>query len=151
VLLDEPTNNMDPRHELLLTELLSTPNPGPDQLRGVLLVSHERAFLEGACTRVLEIGDMGLSSPLAPLFWPSGRPPMTWDLLADPIFRLPFLAGLLLAGVLPVLGVLLMLRDEWLAALGLAHLAAAGALLGISFGDTRPVRGGTRCLCWRDG
>jgi ATPase subunit of ABC transporter with duplicated ATPase domains len=56
VLLDEPTNNMDPRHELLLTELLSTPNPGPDQLRGVLLVSHERAFLEGACTRVLEIG-----------------------------------------------------------------------------------------------
>jgi hypothetical protein len=59
---------------------------------------------------------------------------MTWDLLADPIFRLPFLAGLLLAGVLPVLGVLLMLRDEWLAALGLAHLAAAGALLGIALG-----------------
>lgn len=59
---------------------------------------------------------------------------MTWDLLADPVFRLPFLAGLLLAGVLPVLGVLLMLRDEWLAALGLAHLAAAGALLGIALG-----------------
>ncbi len=56
VLLDEPTNNLDPRHELLLTEILSTPDPGPDQHRAVLLVSHERGFLEGACTRVLEIG-----------------------------------------------------------------------------------------------
>jgi zinc transport system permease protein len=54
--------------------------------------------------------------------------------LLDPIFRLPFATGLLLAGVLPLLGALLMLRDEWLAALGLAHLAAAGALLGAAVG-----------------
>ena len=59
---------------------------------------------------------------------------MNWEVFADPLFRLPFVAGLLIAGVLPVLGVLLMLRDEWLAALGLAHLAAAGALLGLAVG-----------------
>jgi zinc/manganese transport system permease protein len=67
---------------------------------------------------------------------------MTWDLLADPVFRLPFLAGLLVAGVLPVLGVLLMLREEWLAALGLAHLAAGGALLGIALGAPALVGAG---------
>lgn len=54
--------------------------------------------------------------------------------LHDPLFRLPLLTGLLLAGVLPVIGTLLLLRDEWLAALGLAHLAAAGALLGHAVG-----------------
>lgn len=59
---------------------------------------------------------------------------MNWEILADPLFRLPFVAGLLIAGVLPILGALLILRDEWLAALGLAHLAAAGALLGLAVG-----------------
>ncbi|MCU0836574.1 MAG: metal ABC transporter permease [Chromatiaceae bacterium] len=59
---------------------------------------------------------------------------MNWEIFADPLFRVPFVAGLLIAGVLPVLGALLMLRDEWLAALGLAHLAAAGALLGLAVG-----------------
>ena len=59
---------------------------------------------------------------------------MNWEIFADPLFRLPFVAGLLIAAVLPVLGALLMLRDEWLAALGLAHLAAAGALLGLAVG-----------------
>jgi zinc transport system permease protein len=54
--------------------------------------------------------------------------------LTDPIFRLPFAVGLLLAAVLPLLGALLVLRDEWLAALGYAHLAAAGALLGLAAG-----------------
>ncbi|MBB1127202.1 metal ABC transporter permease [Thiospirillum jenense] len=52
----------------------------------------------------------------------------------DPLFHLPLVTGLLLAGVLPVIGTVLMLRDEWLAALGLAHLAAAGALLGHAVG-----------------
>lgn len=56
------------------------------------------------------------------------------DLLFDPLFHLPLLTGLLLAGLLPVLGALAMLRDEWLAALGLAHLASAGALLGQALG-----------------
>ena len=50
----------------------------------------------------------------------------------DELFRLPFLTGLLLAVLLPVLGNLLRLRDEWLATLGLAHLAAAGGLLAVA-------------------
>jgi zinc/manganese transport system permease protein len=59
---------------------------------------------------------------------------MDTGLLFDPLFRLPFFTGLLVAAVLPLLGVLLMLREEWLAALGLAHLAAAGALVGLAAG-----------------
>ena len=59
---------------------------------------------------------------------------MDTGLLLDPLFRIPFAAGLLLAPLLPLLGVLLRLRDEWLAALGLAHLAGAGALLGLAVG-----------------
>lgn len=54
--------------------------------------------------------------------------------LIDPLFQLPFATGLLLACLLPLIGALLMLRDEWLAALGLAHLAAAGALLSVAAG-----------------
>lgn len=59
---------------------------------------------------------------------------MSWEVIADPLFRVPFAAGLAVAAVLPVLGVLLRLRDEWLAALGLAHLAGAGALVGLAAG-----------------
>lgn len=59
---------------------------------------------------------------------------MNLDLLLDPMFRLPFAVGLLLAMVLPLLGVVLRLRDEWLAALGLAHLAGASGLLGMAVG-----------------
>jgi zinc transport system ATP-binding protein len=63
ILLDEPTNNLDPEREALLTEMLiqirpvrpdaSSAQPGPD--RSVLLVSHERRFLDGACSRVIEL------------------------------------------------------------------------------------------------
>ena len=59
---------------------------------------------------------------------------MNWDILLDPLFRIPFFTGLLLAIILPILGVLLRLRNEWLAALGLAHLAGASGLLGLSVG-----------------
>lgn len=59
---------------------------------------------------------------------------MNWDTLFDPLFRVPFATGLLLALVLPVVGVLLRLRDEWLAALGLAHLAGASGLVGLAAG-----------------
>lgn len=52
----------------------------------------------------------------------------------DTTFVLPFLAGLPLALVLPLLGNLLRLREEWLATLGLAHLAAAAALGGMGVG-----------------
>ncbi len=50
----------------------------------------------------------------------------------DSLFAVPFFSGLMLALLLPLVGNLLRLRDEWLATLGLAHLAAAGALLGMS-------------------
>lgn len=63
------------------------------------------------------------------------------EAILDPLFHLPFATGLLLALVLPLLGTLLMLREEWLAALGLAHLAAAGALLGLAVGMTAPIGG----------
>lgn len=52
VLLDEPTNNLDPDHEALLRDMLA----GPRGRRAVLLVSHERGFLEAACSRVLGLG-----------------------------------------------------------------------------------------------
>ncbi len=45
------------------------------------------------------------------------------------LFLTPFLSGLLLAVLLPLLGAYLRLRDEWLAALAYSHVAAAGALL----------------------
>jgi zinc transport system permease protein len=57
---------------------------------------------------------------------------MDVSLLFDPLFRLPFVAGLLLTITLPLLGVMLRLRDEWLASLGLAHLAAATGLAGLA-------------------
>ncbi|MBI1904884.1 MAG: metal ABC transporter permease [Rhodocyclales bacterium] len=59
---------------------------------------------------------------------------MNVDLLFDPLFRLPFLTGLLLAAWLPVLGLYLRLRGEWLAVLGVAQLASAGALGGAVLG-----------------
>jgi zinc transport system permease protein len=48
--------------------------------------------------------------------------------LFDPLFRVPFVTGLLLAATLPLLGMYLRLREEWLAALAFAQVAAAGAL-----------------------
>jgi len=62
------------------------------------------------------------------------------QILADPLFRLPFLAGLLLAVLLPLLGMYLRLRGEWLAALGLAQIASAGALVAAALGG--PVLAG---------
>ena len=49
-------------------------------------------------------------------------------LLFDPMFRVPFLTGLLLAIALSLIGALLRMRDEWLAALGLSQIAAVGAI-----------------------
>ena len=59
---------------------------------------------------------------------------MNFELLFDPLFRTPFLVGLIMAAVLPLLGNLLRLRDEWLAALGLAYLAGASGLVGLAVG-----------------
>jgi zinc transport system ATP-binding protein len=52
VLLDEPTNNLDPAHEALLADMLSR----DAAVRGVLVVSHERVFLERTCGRIIEFG-----------------------------------------------------------------------------------------------
>lgn len=57
------------------------------------------------------------------------------------IFLIPFLTGLGLAILLPVLGCYLRLRDEWLAALAYSHIAAAGALLAL-VGGLLPTIGG---------
>jgi zinc transport system permease protein len=46
----------------------------------------------------------------------------------DPLFLVPFATGLLLSGLLPLLGMYLRLREEWLAALAFAQVAAAGSL-----------------------
>ena len=54
---------------------------------------------------------------------------MSAALVFDPLFRVPLALGLVLALLLPVLGVFLRMRDEWLAALGYTHVAAAGALV----------------------
>jgi zinc transport system permease protein len=52
----------------------------------------------------------------------------------DTLFLTPFLTGLPLVLLLPLLGALLRLREEWLATLGLAHLAGASGLAGMAFG-----------------
>ena len=57
------------------------------------------------------------------------------------LFLVPFLSGLLLAILLPLLGCYLRLRDEWLAALAYAHVAAAGALTALVAG-LPPAAGG---------
>ncbi|RIX48529.1 MAG: ABC transporter [Rhodocyclales bacterium GT-UBC] len=57
------------------------------------------------------------------------------------LFLIPFLTGLCLAVLLPVLGCYLRLREEWLAALAYSHVAAAGALLAL-VGGLPPALGG---------
>ena len=56
-------------------------------------------------------------------------------------FLTPFLTGLGLAVLLPLLGCYLRLRDEWLAALAYSHVAAAGALLAAVVGLPPPLGG----------
>jgi len=51
VLLDEPTNNLDPEGQRTLAEILKTERG----MRTVLLVSHEYGFLAQACDRVIDI------------------------------------------------------------------------------------------------
>lgn len=50
------------------------------------------------------------------------------------LFLLPFLAGLAGAAALPLVGIMLRLRAEWLAALSLTQWAAAGVLLANALG-----------------
>lgn len=55
-------------------------------------------------------------------------------LLFDPMFRVPFLVGLCLAAGLSLVGAMLRMRDEWLAAMGLSQVAAAGAIAAAPLG-----------------
>ncbi|MFN3594600.1 MAG: ATP-binding cassette domain-containing protein [Thiobacillaceae bacterium] len=48
VLLDEPTNNLDPQHVGLAAEAIAARRA----TRATLVVSHDRAFLERVCTRI---------------------------------------------------------------------------------------------------
>ncbi len=52
VMLDEPTNNLDPESESILADMLQQESAQ----RAVLLVSHERDFIDRACSRILEVG-----------------------------------------------------------------------------------------------
>ena len=63
------------------------------------------------------------------------------DDLFSGIFLVPFLTGLAVALVLPVLGCYLRLRHEWLAALAYANVAAAGALAALVAGLPLAVGG----------
>lgn len=51
VLLDEPSNNLDPDSATSLMKLLTATPPG----RGVVIVSHEAAFLDACCTRIIDV------------------------------------------------------------------------------------------------
>jgi zinc transport system permease protein len=66
--------------------------------------------------------------------------------LFDPLFRFPLLTGLVFAAVLPVLGMYLRLREEWLAALAFAQLAAAGSLAA-AIANLPPQLGALACSC----
>jgi zinc/manganese transport system permease protein len=55
-------------------------------------------------------------------------------LLFDPLFRIPLIVGLIASILLPLLGALLHAREEWLAALGIAHVTAAAQLVGAALG-----------------
>jgi zinc/manganese transport system permease protein len=59
--------------------------------------------------------------------------------LLDPLFFVPFVNGLVLAALLPVLGSYSRLRGEWLASLGIAQAAAAGIVLATLFTSSLAV------------
>ena len=51
LMLDEPTNTLDLESEATLVDVLSRPQDD----RGVLLVSHDRTFLDRVCNRILDV------------------------------------------------------------------------------------------------
>ena len=71
---------------------------------------------------------------------------MNFALVFDPLFQVPFLTGLAFAVLLPLLGMYLRLRGEWLAALALAQVASAGALTAAVFGAPMAAGGAVAAL-----
>jgi ATPase subunit of ABC transporter with duplicated ATPase domains len=68
VLLDEPTNNLDPDGTALLQEWLQA-RPAN---RGLLVISHDAAFMHAVCDRQLDVG--GLSRRPVPATAPEATP-----------------------------------------------------------------------------
>jgi zinc/manganese transport system permease protein len=66
--------------------------------------------------------------------------------ILDPMFRWPLVTGVIFAALLPILGMYLRLREEWLAALALAQVAAAGSL-GSAILGLPPQAGALACAC----
>ena len=66
--------------------------------------------------------------------------------ILDPMFRWPLVTGVIFAALLPLLGMYLRLREEWLAALAFAQVAAAGSLGGAILG-VPPQVGALACTC----
>ena len=60
--------------------------------------------------------------------------PLDLSPLWDPMFRIPLVTGLVAAALLPLLGLWLRLREEWLAALGIGHVGAATVMAGGALG-----------------
>ncbi len=52
ILLDEPTNNLDAGHIQIAVDEIAAARPQ----RASLVVSHDRAFLEAVCTRIVDLG-----------------------------------------------------------------------------------------------
>ncbi len=52
VLLDEPTNNLDRAGVAFLADWLGRAHSG----QGIVIVSHDHGFIDGVCTRVVEVG-----------------------------------------------------------------------------------------------
>jgi zinc transport system ATP-binding protein len=55
ILLDEPTNNLDQVHVRAAAEEIAL----ADRRRGTLIVSHDRAFLDALCTRIIPVSPHG--------------------------------------------------------------------------------------------
>ncbi len=55
VLLDEPTNNLDPQHVHLAAQAIAARR----EQRATLVVSHDHAFLQRVCTRLLDLANHG--------------------------------------------------------------------------------------------
>jgi ATPase subunit of ABC transporter with duplicated ATPase domains len=52
ILLDEPTNNLDAGHIRTAADEIAAARPQ----RATLVVSHDRAFLDAVCTRIVDLG-----------------------------------------------------------------------------------------------
>jgi len=52
ILLDEPTNNLDAGHIQIAADEIAAARPQ----RATLVVSHDRAFLDAVCTRIVDLG-----------------------------------------------------------------------------------------------